>query len=63
MSVLKMKQRANVENAIDCAMRVQMKSRILDSEDTALLAIAHFEKVLRNDANPRMWFKRQFLAL
>ncbi|MGY3235155.1 hypothetical protein ACVWZ4_004277 [Bradyrhizobium sp. USDA 4472] len=40
-----------------------MKSRVLDSEDTVLLAIANFEKSLRNDANPRMWFKRQFLVL
>lgn len=44
VSILKMKQCANVENAVDCAMRAQMKSRILDSEDTALLAIAGFEK-------------------
>jgi hypothetical protein len=63
VSVLKMKQCVNVEKWIDCAMRAQMKSRILDSEDTALLAIANSEKLLKNDARSRMWFKRQFLLL
>jgi hypothetical protein len=58
-----MKPCANIENAIDCAMRAQMKSRILDSEDAALLAIANSEKLPKNDARSRMWFKRQFLLL
>jgi hypothetical protein len=63
VSILKVQQCANVENGFDCALRAQMKNRILDSEYTALLAIAGSEKLLKNDAIPRMWFKRQFLML
>lgn len=63
MSALKMKQCTNVKNAIDCEIRVRMKSRILDSEDTALLAVVGCEKILENDVSSRMWFKRQFLML
>jgi hypothetical protein len=58
-----MKWRANVAKWVDCALKARMKRQILDSEDAALFAIATSEKILKNDANSRMWFKRQFLAL
>ena len=63
MSVLKMKWRANVAKWVEYALKARMKRRILDSEDAALFAIVASEKILKSDANSRMWFKRQFLAL
>jgi hypothetical protein len=63
VSFLKMKQRANVKSTIDRVMRTRMKSRILDSDSTAIFAITASKKALTNDARSRMWFKRQFLLL
>jgi len=45
------------------ALKRRMKSRILGFHDAALLTIRKFQEALKNDARPRMWFKRQFLAL
>jgi hypothetical protein len=40
-----------------------MKSGILDPEDAQFLRIGGFREIPKNNARPRMWFKRQFFML